>query len=366
MRSGKKEATVSILVASFVFLPLCARAQEEKLTTGNPAIKSSIPANRPASEISPPPSVSRAGKADFTKTHPKLVLALSGGASKSVAEIGVLRSLEKHHIVIDAVIGTSMGSTIGALYCAGMPVDDIEKMFLDGTIHKALLKGVIPGMITRPVAQFAEIFIGRPYAGISSGTNYKKLLEKNLPETFDQLKIPFAAVVTNLTDGQTTVLATGNLPEAVFASNCVPTILRPVMIDKKLYVDGGLKANLPSNLAQSMGADIVVAVLVDTAVKPVSNKTFKSTRALEKRVVDVMLASSDKMQARSSDVLIYPDVDFVPVLTKNRALMKRAIAAGEKAADSAVPKIATDLLALETGNKEPAKKDSVNATAITR
>jgi NTE family protein len=366
MRLCKSEGVVAILLASFVFSPLCARA--EKLSTENPAINSSVPANRPASEISPLPSVSSAGKAEFTKAHPRLVLALSGGANKSVAEIGVLRSLEKHHIVIDAIIGTSMGSTIGALYCAGMPVDDIEKLFLDRTIHKALLSGVILGIVTRPVTHFVEsvTFIGRPYAGITSGTGYRKFLAKNLPATFDQLKIPFAAVVTNLTDGQTTVLAKGNLPEAVFASNCVPTILRPVMIDKKLYVDGGLKANLPSNLAQSMGADIVVAVLVDTAVKPVPNKTFKSKAALEKRVVDVMLASSDKIQARSSDVLIYPDVDFLPVLTKDRALMKRAITAGEKAADSAVPKITTDLLALDTGNKEPVKKDSVDATAVTR
>lgn len=64
----------------------------------------------------------------FTKHRPKLVLALSGGAMKAVAEIGVLRSLEKHHIKIDGIVGTSMGATIGALYCAGMSVDDIEKL----------------------------------------------------------------------------------------------------------------------------------------------------------------------------------------------------------------------------------------------
>src|SRR5580692_7074995 len=115
-----------------------------------------------------------------------------------------------------------------------------------------MLKGAPLSVATRPLKSLTYIFKGRPYAGITDGKGYLGLLEKKLPASFEQLKIPFAAVVTNLTDGQTAVLGHGDLPKAVFASNCVPTLYRPLMIDGKLYVDGGLKANLPSDIAQSM------------------------------------------------------------------------------------------------------------------
>jgi len=327
--------------------PLNAEAAEVEKTE----ITERDSANRPASAISPSSPVGK-GTDCFSKTHPRLVLAFSGGAWKCVAQIGVLRSLEKHHIKVDGIVGTSMGSTIGALYCSGMPVDRIEQLFLDDTIRTAMIKGIWMAVLTKPLTPLVELFKGRPYAGITSGKGYRRLLAKNLPESFDQLKIPFAAVVTNLTDGLTTVLARGDLPTAVMASNCIPLIFKPIAIDGKLYVDGGLKANLPASIAQTMGADIVVAVLVDTAVKTVPNATFKSKRELEKRVVDVMLASSDKRQTRASDVLIYPDVDFLPAITKDRALIKRAIADGEKAADSVANKITS---ALDTTNRDKQK-----------
>jgi NTE family protein len=335
-----------------------AGAQSDRRETGGLPAVIIAPVNRSASEIAPSPVVSGAGKAEFTKSRPRLILALSGGASKAVAEIGVLRSLERHNIAIDGIVGTSMGSTIGALYCAGMPVDEIERLFVEGKVRKAAVKNIALKVLLGPVTDAVEMFTGRPYAGITSGKAYLKFLAKNLPESFDQLKVPFAAVVTNLTDGRTTVLAKGNLPKSVLASNCIPTIFRPVLIDDKLYVDGGLNANLPSNIARSMGAGIVVAVLVDTALKPVPNQTFKSKTALEARVVDVMLASADKIQTRSSDILIYPDVDFMPAVSKDPEVAKRAIRAGEMAADAVVDKIISDLLATEAGGNSKASSDS--------
>jgi predicted acylesterase/phospholipase RssA len=338
---------------------------EEKKSTpansslANPSIGSE-PSNRDASEISPPPTISVEGKETFTEKRPRLVLALSGGAIKSVAEIGVLRSLEQHHIKIDGIVGTSMGATIGALYCAGVSVDDLEAMFLDRTVQSAALKGLVWGAITKPVAPLTYVFKGKPYAGLTDGKGYLKFLEKNLPSSFDQLKIPFAAVVTNISDGQTSVLAHGDLPKAVLASSCVPTLYRPVKIDGKLYVDGGLKANLPSSIAQDMGADIVVAVLVDTAVKPEINKKFKSKKELVLRVMNIMMASADKMQARTSDVLIYPNVDFMPWITKDPDMLKRGITAGQEAGDAAAAQIQTQLAAV-TQHKNTKTVSSIGA-----
>ncbi len=326
--------------------------------------------NRDAEALSPTAVVAPEIKEPFVEKLPRLILALSGGGCKAVAEIGVLRSFEKHGIKIDGIVGTSMGSTVGALYCAGVSVDDIEKLYLDDTAQNAMLKGAILSVVTRPIKPILYLFKGRPYAGITSGDGYLKLLQQKLPATFSELKIPFAAVVTNLTDGETTVLTKGDLPRSVLASNCVPTLYRPMMIDGKLYVDGGLKANLPSNIAQSMGADIVVAALCDTAVKPVDNKQFKSKKQLIMRVMDIMLANADKQQAHASDILIYPDVDFVPGLTKDKAILRRAIDVGQKAADSVAPKVRAQLLALDKSHGRravveiPSKIDDAAAVEV--
>lgn len=351
MRHNKPVSSIATLLIACATIFVVPAMSEEARSRPEVPLPERGAINRDINALSPVTTMSAAGKDTFTETRPRLVLAFSGGAYKAVAEIGVLRSLEQHHVKIDGIVGTSMGATIGALYCAGVPVDDIEAMFLNDTMQNAMLKGARLSVMTRPIAPLLYIFKGRPYAGITDGKGYLRLLRQKLPASFEQLKIPFAAVVTNLTDGQTAVLAHGDLPKAVLASNCVPTIYRPIMIDGKLYVDGGLKANLPSNIAQGMGADIVVAALVDTAVTSVPNKTFKSKNALIKRVMDIMMASADRMQTRSSDILIYPDVDFIPVITKDSAILRRGIAAGQKATDSVAERIAAELLAARQSHK---------------
>lgn len=354
---------LSLLSLASLVLAQSAFAADAKVDSGSDAkVKTEVPVqqgaiNRTVDAISPALTVDPEAKETFRDKQPRLILALSGGGCKAVAEIGVLRSFEKHGITIDGIVGTSMGSTVGALYCAGVSVDEIERMFLDDTMQKAMLKGAVLSVVTRPIKPLAYIFTGRPYAGITSGTGYLKLLQKKLPATFSELKIPFAAVVTNLTDGETTVLAKGDLPRSVLASNCIPTLYRPMEIDNKLYVDGGLKANLPSNIAQSMGAEIVVAALVDNAVKPVPNTDFKSKKNLIMRVMDIMLANADKQQAHASDILIYPDVDFVPGLTRDADVIKRGIAAGQKAADTVIGRVRAELLALDRA--KGVRKDQV-------
>jgi len=323
--------------------------------------------NRDASVLTPPTTTSIKSKLTFEVrgTTPRLVLAFSGGGCKSAAQIGVLRSLEKHHVPIDGIVGTSMGSTIGALYCSGMPVDDIENLFIERELQKSILSKVIINAAISPIKPIWHLFTGRPYAGITDGEGYLKFLEKNLPANFKDLKIPFAAVVTNITDGQTTVLADGDLPRAVLASNAVPTLIRPVMIKGKLYVDGGLRANLPVNIAQSLTSGLIVSVLVDSAIKPEPNKNFKSRNNLVMRVADIVMASSDRQQAKSTDILIYPNVDFVPGLTQDRAILKKGILAGEQAADLMYPKIEAALLAEDKARGSLQTSQAVETLKVT-
>jgi len=324
------------------------------------------PLNRDASVLTPPTTTSVDSKLTFgdREKAPRLVLALGGGGCKTAAQIGVLRSLEKHHVPIDAIVGTSMGSLIGALYCSGMSVDAIEQLFVQKEVQKSILSRVVVNAFLSPVKPIAYIFTGKPYAGMSSGKGYLKFLRKNLPATFSELKTPFAAVCTNITDGHTTVLADGDLPQAVLASNAVPTLIRPVMIKGKLYVDGGLRANLPVNITQSLTSGLIVSVLVDSAIKPEKNKKFKSRNNLVMRVADIVMASSDRQQAKGTDILIYPDVDFVPALTQDPEVLKKGILAGEKAADHMMAKIEAALIAEEKPGSSVQTSQAVEAIKV--
>jgi len=292
-----------------------------------------------SNEVAPNVKVSNEAKRTFRSKSPRLIVALSGGGCKAVAEIGVLRVLEKHKIHIDGIIGTSMGATIGALYCAGVPLNDIEKMFISGELQENMFKGIVPRLLATPLAPVAHAMVGKPYAGLSTGESFEKFLDRRLPKTFEELKIPLGCVVTNLGDGKTEVLVKGKLSQAVLASNCVPIVCRPVEISGKLFVDGSLRANLPSEIAKSMNPDLVVSTLVDSSIKPVSTEIFRSKMQVLGRVVDILLANADKPKAADSDVLIYPDTDKIAYMTREAPLLKDGIKSGEEHAEKVAAQI---------------------------
>lgn len=351
----KKLSFIVALMVALLELPLPIAVQADELTKPDEAAiqaAPSQPANRDAAVLQPPITVSEEAKETFSRKRPRVVLALGGGAFKAIAQIGVIRSLERHGIPIDGIVGTSFGSVIGSLYCAGRSTEEIEKLFIENRVQKAMLSGVVCRALLRPLSPLTSLVCKKSYPGASSGKAYGNLLREILPRSFKDLNKPFAAVVTNLTEGRTRVLSDGDLATAVQASSAVPLLLKPVMIDGSLYVDGGLRANLPSNIADALGADVTISVLVDKAIRPVSNERLKKPRALMLRVADIMMAAADHPKATSSDILIYPNVDFMPALTKDKSLIKKAIAAGEKAADAAIPEITNELVAAKQQQKK--------------
>jgi NTE family protein len=339
--------SVSLLVALTCALgaPLVNQANELTKADESAAAAPLAQDNRSPSVLAPATKISEPAKAEFAEKRPRVVLALGGGAFKSVAQIGVIKSFEEHGIPIDGVVGTSLGATIGALYCAGMKPDQIEDLFTSREIQHAILSGVVVRSMLKPLAPIKHAVLGKTYPGTSTGKAYLKFLDKHLPESFKDLRRPFAAVTTNLTDGHTEVLSEGELPTVVLASSCVPMLMKPVRMNGKLYVDGGLRANLPSNIAKALGGDLTVSVLSDKAIKPVADKKMKNAQALMLRVTDIMMAAADHPKAASSDVLVYPDTDFMPVITKDPELIRRAVEAGRRAADFVIPEIRQELLA---------------------
>lgn len=173
----------------------------------------------------------------------KLVgLALGGGVARGMAHVGVLSVLEKEGIPIDFVAGTSAGSLIGAAYCSGMCVEAIRDIGLRlRWWHLARLTWPVRGFVTfEPMARW----LVREFGDLD----------------FSELRIPYAAIATDMETGQPVTLSRGKLAPAVQASCSVPGIVTPVELDGRLLADGSLANTVPVTALRVMGADIVIGV----------------------------------------------------------------------------------------------------------
>ena len=164
-------------------------------------------------------------------SRPKVGLVLGGGGAKGAAEVGVLKVIEELQIPIDYIAGTSIGAILGGLYSTGYRAEQLDSLFR---------------------------------AGLWKTDNVLKLLDQ-LTGTgdwvdFDELPIPFRCVAADFDSQEEVVLRNGNLAWALRASMAIPGAYKPVLIDGKTLVDGGMVNNLPVDVVKAMGADIVIAV----------------------------------------------------------------------------------------------------------
>jgi NTE family protein len=226
--------------------------------------------------------------------RPCIGLVLSGGAARGIAHLGVLRALEEHAIPIDVIAGASAGALVGGAYAAGMSVAQLEAL----------------------ARQLRWRHMGRmtlSRRGIQTSAPMEEFLRQHLPVTrFEELKIPFAALATDLRDGTPVVLSgTGDVPRAIRASCCVPGWYVPVTNgDGRQLVDGGLVAGLPISYARQLGADIVIAVDVNAE----GAKFIDSPRSVIGVLVQAILAVErmvTSQQSKCADVLIVPKVGHI-------------------------------------------------------
>ena len=279
----------------------------------------------------PPPGVALPAEepppAQQPPSHrPKIGLALGGGGARGTAHIGVIRALEELHIPVDYVAGTSMGSIIGGLYACGYTPDQMEAII--GSIHWDTLFQDAPERKDQSFREKEDDFehlipleFGLNFKrgglllppGLIAGSKLGFVLEgATLPcssvTNFDQLRIPFRAVATDIQTGQPYVMSKGNLARVIRASMAIPAIFTPVEIDGHLLIDGGEAENLPVQTVQAMGADIVIAVNVGssgaaTAAKP------QNVGAMIGRLIDLPLQQNTMASAKLANVVITPDLD---------------------------------------------------------
>jgi NTE family protein len=255
-----------------------------------------------------PPSV--------TARPPRVGLALGGGAARGFAHIGVIKALEAQGIIPDLIAGTSAGSVVGALYASGLSGFELHRVGLEldeGTLadwsfpHRGIFKGeALQDFVNRLVQQ-------RP---------------------LERLAKPFAAVATDLGNGEMVAFRTGNTGMAVRASSAVPGVFKPVSIREREYVDGGLTSPVPVRAARAMGADFVIAV--DVGNKPQWGRS-DSTLDLLLRTFTIMGTSIGRLEMADADMVIRPttpDVDSTDFDARHAAIL-----AGERAAAAVLPEL---------------------------
>ena len=181
----------------------------------------------------------------------KVGLALGSGASRGWAHIGVIEALKAAEIPIDMVSGCSVGAYVGALY-ASNSLDSLKEFLLE--------------MDGKNVFSYFDVVF--PRSGLLNGS--KRLHElysmHTSVETFEQLEIPLVLVATDLERGKKVVLSSGDIVQALRASMSYPGLFAPVKINGRWLVDGGLVDPVPVGVARAMGADIVIAVDLNSRI----------------------------------------------------------------------------------------------------
>ncbi|MDD5422224.1 MAG: patatin-like phospholipase family protein [Candidatus Omnitrophota bacterium] len=257
---------------------------------------------------------------DIFRKEKKVILVLGGGSARGVAHIGVLKVLAREKIQISRIVGTSMGALIGAGYATGITPQEMEKKAVGVSINK-LLDPTIPKM------------------GLLAGNRLQNMIKSLLDsKKFDDCRIPFAAVTTDIETGQEVVHQHGDLTKIVRASCSWPGIFNPVEIDGRLLCDGGIKNSVPTKIARGLEDGYVIAVDVGFCVK---QGKLDNIFQVILQSFQIMGEELNKYQADEGDMVIKVDLGNIDQVSFERS--EEAIHRGMWAAEAKIDQIKKDL-----------------------
>jgi len=273
------------------------------------------------------------------KRKKRVGIALSGGAARGLAHVGVLDVLHKEGIPIDMIAGTSAGAIMGAIYAAHRDTERMLEYALDPYWKK--FSPMVDPCIER--------------TGFIKGKKIKKLLTGFMGGDIDfaDLKIPFACVATDIDTGEEIVLNSGSVPDALRASISLPGIFTVVKQGERYLVDGGLTTPVPIDVVKAMGADFVIAVNVNPDVTRRMGKTYHARVAAKKppNLLQIMMQSiyittyslaHNSMSA--ADIAIEPELGSIT--SSDFRLAGKLIYRGREATEKALPEIRKKLAEL--------------------
>ena len=269
-------------------------------------------------------------------------LVLGGGGARGLAHIGVLRVLEREQIPISFIAGTSIGGLIGAVYAAGIAMDDLTAE----VHHLSRLSEFLRLMDVRISMQGISVKGARIYDYIAG------LLGAEL--TFADLKRPLAMVAVDLYSGRQVILQGGLVSDAVRATISIPGIFAPAQLGDLRLVDGGVLNNVPVDVGRSLGAERIIAVDVlpdyspnhpgqEPIARPLTPPFLPGSLQEVYQVLMVMISAitGERLKANPPDILIRPAIPPTITLLYGFSHAVEIITAGEAAAEAALPQIRT-------------------------
>ena len=241
--------------------------------------------------------------------EPIIALALGGGGAKGFAHIGAIKILESHGIKPKIVTGTSAGSFVGSLYASGKSGFQLQEIALK-----------------LEESDIRDLTISKQ--GFITGQKLQDYVNKQIGnKPIQQFPIRFAAVATQLDNGQKVAFNKGNAGQAVRASCSIPNVFIPATIGGKRYVDGGLVSPIPVQTARDLGADIVIAI--DISARPKAGQSSNLWGLLD-QTLNIMGQQTINQELAQADVVIQPQVGNLGVMDlKSR---HQSILEGERAA----------------------------------
>jgi NTE family protein len=265
----------------------------------------------PAAESKPSPAA-----------RPKIGLALEGGGALGEAHVGVLKWFEEHHIPIDYLAGTSMGGLAGGMYATGKSPDELRDILKNADWPKLLAGGTpyedlsfrrkedaraVPNSVTIGLKHGATF-----PQGLNTGHQINLLIDRETLDysnisSFDDLPIPFRCVSTELVSGKPYIFENGSLSDAMRATMSIPGVFAPVRQGNKIFVDGGLLDNLPTDVVRKMGADVVIAVHLQ--ISAASAKDIQSAFGVLGRSVELVIAETEIRGMAGADLIVNADVE---------------------------------------------------------
>jgi NTE family protein len=262
----------------------------------------------------------------------KIGLALSGGAARGLAHIGVLEVLEKENIPVDMIAGTSAGAAIGALYAQGKDINQIKNLVLDLDWKRLV----------------SLVDLALPKTGFIGGRKIKNQLKSIIGDIeFGKLRIPLACVATDIRTGEEVIIKQGSVLEGVRASISIPVILTTARWGDRYLVDGGLVNPVPVSVVKEMGADFIIAVNVIPDLSQrfhhANNKEVKKPNIFSVIMQTLYITTSQaiKSSLKGADIVIKPQLAGIGYGDFHRA--QDCIQQGQLAAQSSIGEIKRQL-----------------------
>ena len=291
-----------------------------------------------------------------------LALVLTGGGARCITQVGVLKVLEREGIVPDVIVGSSFGAIVGGLYCSGYSAGEI-----DSIIRSVDWDDLVS---LRERVQREYQFLNQKYEGdrsiltlrfnnfrfvpptaVGGNARFTYLLQRilwdspfNTRTNFQELSPRLKVVATNLSDGRPAVLDSGNLATALRASATFPLRYSPVRWNSStVLVDGGLVANIPTEIARKSTNAKIILVNAKSQLAPVED--LRSPWSVADQALSASMMQNDSVRIAMADVVIEPLLGAWSTFAFSN--VDSLIKLGEQAAVAALPKIR----ALATGNQ---------------